>query len=449
VRHPEQRGGEPRIVVSGEHRADIDDIGQAGVIHPYGRGPQRVPEPGTRPGAVPVFPGEHSQPGQHLSPHGLVPGRLLAVHPGQRLTAQPSGRHAVSLAPAQLGAHHRKPGGRVGPASSRGRVGTIRPVQIRASRRQVAHADAHAGQLPIDLRQVTPRAQRPAQCRGFLQFGQRGRIVAALLGQLGELQQGSGGAPFLAQLAERGERTTKIVLGLPRVPQHSAERRPEQGCRRADPWIRRAVEPGDQAQRAIDVMVEHGEHRLDHRGNRVIRRPVPGPLAERGQRGVQVRPHLVEVEGRARRHQRADDPGLRQPHGVRAGPEREHLSGQRDRLAGLPAQHPVPAQRPDQPERAVGVAAHDKPAQRGVNIVLFGGKLAEPASLLGAAQHRIRGLGQVQVAGAETVANLPCFAGCRELFQAVGPDRLQHPEPRRGAVRAVGHRQDRFVDKTG
>jgi hypothetical protein len=99
------------------------------------------------------------------------------------------------------------------------------------------------------------------------------------------------------------------------------------------------------------------------------------------------------------------------------------------RLARLPAQDPVPAEGPHEPQRRVRILPGDRPAQRGVQVVLLGGQLAQPAALPRGTQPRIGGLGQVQVAGGEGVPDPVLLAGFGQPLQAVRADRLEHPVP--------------------
>ena len=139
----------------------------------------------------------------------------------------------------------------------------------------------------------------------------------------------------------------------------------------------------------------------------------------------------LDVVGPARRQHRADHPRLGRRLGRRVGRrQREHLAGQRVALA-VPELHPVVAQGPDEPQRRGRVAAGDRPAQRGVHVVLLGREQVEPAHLIGGAQQRVGGLGQLAEVARERVPGRGLLARLGQPLQRVGAHRLQHPVPRR------------------
>jgi hypothetical protein len=175
-----------------------------------------------------------------------------------------------------------------------------------------------------------------------------------------------------------------------------------------------------------------------------------GQFREVGHGGGEHRPHRVDLPGGAGCGHGGDDARFDDARGMFPGLKLEHVTGQRLRLAGLAAQHPVPAEGAHEPQRDLGVPPGDRPPQRGVQVVLFGGQLTEPAALPGAAQPRVGGLGQIQVARGERIPDPGVLACLGQPLQAIRADRLEHPVPWRGpAVRALARGDNRLVDQPG
>ena len=165
-----------------------------------------------------------------------------------------------------------------------------------------------------------------------------------------------------------------------------------------------------------------------------------------GQRGL----YGVNLPRGAGRGHGTDHASFGDARGALAWLELEHGAGQRLRLAGLSAQHPVPAEGPHKPQCGIRVSPDDRPAQRRVQVVLLGGQLAQPAALLGATQPRVCRLGQVQVMGGEGVPDAVVLAGLGQPLQSVRAHGLQHPVPRvQIPVRVLASGDDRFIDQTG
>jgi len=119
-----------------------------------------------------------------------------------------------------------------------------------------------------------------------------------------------------------------------------------------------------------------------------------GQFGEVGLGGGEHGLHRVNLPRGAGRGHGADHAGLGDARGAFPGLEFEHGAGQGLWLAGLSAQHPVPAEGAHEPQRGIRVLPGDRPAQCGVQVVLLGGQLTEPTALPGAAQPRVGRLGQ-------------------------------------------------------
>ena len=159
--------------------------------------------------------------------HPEPPGRLLLLQLGDS-GADPPGRGGIAFAVEKLGAHQAEPGRRVALADAARGLLTLGPLQVGAGGGQITHPQPDGGQLPADVGQVTPRAELLTEGTRLLERHDRGRVVAAQPGELGQLYEHGGRSPRLAQGPEGGQRVLAIRLGpvqlpnmLPNVPRSS------------------------------------------------------------------------------------------------------------------------------------------------------------------------------------------------------------------------------------
>ena len=345
--------------------------------------------------------------------------------------------------------HQAEPGRRVALADAARSLLALGPLQLGPGTGQVTHPQPDGSELSADVRQVTPGAKLLAKGPRLFERRDRGRVLAAEPGELGQLDEHGGRSPRLPQGPESSQGIPAIRLGPVHLAEHAAERPPQQRDRRPNPRILRghiAIEDGEGA---VRILLVQGQHRLAHRGDRMGWRGVRRPAVEIGHGRGQHGPDRVDLPGVTGGGVRADHPRLGHPGRLLARFERENLAGQYLRFTGLPAQHPVPAERPHEAQRGIGLLPRDRPAQRCVQVVLLDGQLTQPAPLPGGAETRIRGLGHVQVVRGERAPHRGFLPRLGQPLQTVGADGLQHPVARRQAVLPLGHAQYRLVDQAG
>ena len=234
-----QPGGRSRIhgLMEGEGGDRIDSGSQRRAFHP-GRGrAQRGGEQLAAADLVP-FPQDHQgQPGHQLSAHPVPPRRLLLVQPGQDLGAVGGRRGQVTLLPVQVRAHQGQPGSRVVQARAALGLGVLGLLQVGPGALQIAHPESDRGEHAVDIRNVPPCAQLPAERRGVIQGRDRGRVVPPQLGELGQLDQHRGRPPCVPQGTERSQRVPAVGLGQVDAAEHAAERAAQHRHGRPDPGI--------------------------------------------------------------------------------------------------------------------------------------------------------------------------------------------------------------------
>ena len=379
-----------------ENSNGVDHIRERREFYPVGGVPQRGGE--QRAGAVliPVRQHDQGQPGLDERTEPLPPGRLLTLEPGEHLLALPGGGGGIALTDEQFRPHQAEPHRRVGLETALG-LFQLCLFQVGAGGRQVACPQPDRGEVPADMGQVAPGAKLLAQRCRLLQGLDGGRVVRPQPGELRELDQRGRGSPRIAERAEGRQGAPALGFGLVLTADHAPERAAHQRHCRPQPRVRRCRVPVEHGQGPVGIAVVQGQHWLAHRGKRMSRDSAGRPLRQVGQGRRQRWPDGVNVEERAGRDQRADDPGLCHERGTFSGLQREHLAGQRLRLARLSPQYPVPAERPHEPQRGIGLLPGDHPAQSRVQVVLLGGQLTQPPALPGGAQLRFGGFGQVQV----------------------------------------------------
>ena len=126
-----------------------------------------------------------------------------------------------------------------------------------------------------------------------------------------------------------------------------------------------------------------------------------------------------------------------------------HFRGGSEQLEALglvPAEPPVEAGASREPHRRLRLAGGERAAHRRTDVVVLGLERGEPVQLLGAAQVRLRGLGEFGEVGQVRVPRQVRFARFREPVRGVLLDRADHPVAR--CAVALGEQQ-RFLGQRG